>query len=94
MNAPSPLLFRIRTYIVGSDYLEYGADYHGGIYTFLRWNNLSASSTSDFGPFWDVTSPVYADFETYVGTLLNHTSNYTGVSFSSPFLPLRASVGR
>lgn len=56
--------------------------YHGGIYTFLRWHNLSASSSSDFGPFWDTSSAVYTSFTNYVGTVLNHTSNYTGVSQS------------
>ncbi|BGP31026.1 hypothetical protein JCM10296v2_002790 [Rhodotorula toruloides] len=48
--------------------------YHGGIPTFLRWRNLSST---DYTPFYDLSSPVFADFELYIRTLLNHTSPYT-----------------
>jgi hypothetical protein len=54
--------------------------YHGGIPTFLRWRNLSAA---DFSPFYDLTSPVYSDFTTYIRQLLGHVSPYMNVSLLS-----------
>ncbi|BGP06992.1 hypothetical protein JCM10049v2_002822 [Rhodotorula toruloides] len=53
--------------------------YHGGIPTFLRWRNLSST---DYTPFYDLSSPVFADFELYVRTLLNHTSPYTNLTLA------------
>ncbi|BGP23694.1 hypothetical protein JCM10295v2_002595 [Rhodotorula toruloides] len=54
--------------------------YHGGIPTFLRWRNLSST---DYTPFYDLSSPVFADFELYVRTLLNHTSPYTNLTLAT-----------
>ncbi|ORY91788.1 glycoside hydrolase superfamily [Leucosporidium creatinivorum] len=56
--------------------------YHGGIPTFLRWRNLSASSPADYGPFYDLNSNVYSDFKTYISTLLTHRSNITGLTMA------------
>lgn len=56
--------------------------YHGGIPTFLRWRNLSASSPSDYGPFYDLSSNVYSDFVQYVTHLLTHKSNITGLTMA------------
>ncbi|BGO90558.1 hypothetical protein NBRC10512_005277 [Rhodotorula toruloides] len=53
--------------------------YHGGIPTFLRWRNLSST---DYSPFYDLSSPVFADFELYIRTLLNHTSPYTNLTLA------------
>lgn len=55
--------------------------YHGGFGTFLGWRGLA---TDNSAAFYDTTGQVFADFETYVGTLLNHTSNYTSVRRLSP----------
>ncbi|BGP00759.1 Glycoside hydrolase superfamily [Rhodotorula toruloides] len=53
--------------------------YHGGIPTFLRWRNLSST---DYTPFYDLSSPVFSDFELYIRTLLNHTSPYTNLTLA------------
>lgn len=53
--------------------------YHGGIPTFLRWRNLSAT---DFAPFYDLTSDVHADFKTYISNVLTHRSNLTGLTMA------------
>lgn len=53
--------------------------YHGGIPTFLRFRNLTASN---HGPFYDLSSPVHSDFLTYITTLLSHKSPYTGLAMS------------
>lgn len=48
----------------------------GGIPSFLRWRNLS---DTDFSLFYDTSSPVYADFELYVRTLLTRNNTLTSV---------------
>lgn len=70
----APLLLTLLTFLARS-----------GIPTFLRWRNLSST---DYTPFYDLSSPVFADFELYIRTLLNHTSPYTNVcpSLLSPDL--------
>lgn len=57
-----------------------------GIPTFLRWRNLSST---DYTPFYDLESPVFADFTLYIRTLLNHTSPYTHVRLASTSIPTR-----
>ncbi|GAA5863400.1 hypothetical protein JCM3774_005279 [Rhodotorula dairenensis] len=69
--------YGIRLVVPLTDQYDY---YHGGIPTFLRWRNLSAT---DFSPFYDLSSEVYADFELYVRTLMNHTSPYTNLTLAS-----------
>lgn len=56
---------------------------HGGIPTFLRFRNLSASSPAVYAPFYDVNGTVFGDFKLYIETLLLHKSNITGVSSTS-----------
>lgn len=56
--------------------------YHGGIRSFLRFRNLPADSPSDHGPFYNLSSPVHADFLSYITTLLTHKSPYTGLSMA------------
>ncbi|GAA5986353.1 hypothetical protein JCM10908_003720 [Rhodotorula pacifica] len=69
--------YGIRLVLPLTDQYDY---YHGGIPTFLRWRNLSATN---YAPFYDLSSAVYADFEFYIGTLLNHTSPYTNLTLAS-----------
>ncbi|GAA5950817.1 hypothetical protein JCM21900_002027 [Sporobolomyces salmonicolor] len=54
--------------------------YHGGIPTFLRWRNLSSS---DYSPFYDLSSDVYQDFRQYVTNLLTHISPYTNLTLAT-----------
>ncbi|SCZ98622.1 BZ3500_MvSof-1268-A1-R1_Chr7-1g09220 [Microbotryum saponariae] len=69
--------YGLRLIIPLTDQYDY---YHGGIPTFLRWRNLSATNPkADFGPFYDTTSQVYSDFALYVTTLLSHRSSLTNL---------------
>lgn len=52
---------------------------HGGYRTFLRWRGISDSNSNEF---YDPTSIVFNDFQTYIITILNHTNPYTQVSQS------------
>lgn len=56
--------------------------YHGGIFTFLRMRGLQARSSSDFGPFYNLSGVVFGDFKNYVQMLIGHRSNLTGVRHS------------
>ncbi|GJN89919.1 hypothetical protein Rhopal_002908-T1 [Rhodotorula paludigena] len=68
--------YGLRVILPLTDQYDY---YHGGIPTFLRWRNLSST---DFSPFYDLSSPVYSDFTLYIRTLLNHTSPYTNLTLA------------
>jgi endo-1,4-beta-mannosidase len=54
--------------------------YHGGIPSFLRFRNLSASNHA---PFYDLDQPVYSDFADYISGLLNHTSTISGLALKN-----------
>ncbi|GAA5820818.1 hypothetical protein JCM3770_000352 [Rhodotorula araucariae] len=69
--------YNLRLVIPLTDQYDY---YHGGIPTFLRWRNLSAT---DFAPFYDLSSETYADFTLYLRTLLTHTSPYTNLTMAT-----------
>ncbi|KDE09115.1 hypothetical protein MVLG_00830 [Microbotryum lychnidis-dioicae p1A1 Lamole] len=72
--------YGLRLIIPLADQYDY---YHGGIPTFLRWRNLSATHPkADFGPFYDTTSQVYSDFALYVTTLLSHRSSLTNLTMA------------
>ncbi|SCV70921.1 BQ2448_3683 [Microbotryum intermedium] len=73
-------IYGLRLIIPLIDQYDY---YHGGIPTFLRWRNLSATNPkADFAPFYDTTSQVYSDFALYVTTLLSHRSNLTNLTMA------------
>ncbi|KAK4701098.1 mannan endo-1,4-beta-mannosidase, partial [Phenoliferia sp. Uapishka_3] len=76
--------YGLRLIIPVTDQYDYyvSSQYHGGIPTFLRFRNLSASSPSDYGPFYDLSSDVYSDFKNYITTLLTHRSNITGLTLA------------
>ncbi|KZO93499.1 glycoside hydrolase family 5 protein, partial [Calocera viscosa TUFC12733] len=69
-------LYGVRLVIPLVDQYEY---YHGGIFSFLQFHNLS---TDDHSPFYDTTSDVYTSFLAYVTTIMNHTNPYTGLRLS------------
>ncbi|EJU02007.1 glycoside hydrolase [Dacryopinax primogenitus] len=69
-------LYGLRLVIPLVDNYEY---YHGGIYSFLQFHNLS---TDDYSPFYDTSSAVYDSFLAYITTILNHTNPYTGLRLS------------
>ncbi|GAA5861819.1 hypothetical protein JCM8547_008564 [Rhodosporidiobolus lusitaniae] len=69
--------YNLRLVLPLTDQYDY---YHGGIPTFLRWRNLSST---DFSPFYDLSSSVYADWEAYIRNLLTHVSPYTNLTLAT-----------
>ncbi|BGP14891.1 hypothetical protein JCM10213v2_002846 [Rhodosporidiobolus nylandii] len=69
--------YNLRLVLPLTDQYDY---YHGAVATFLRWRNLS---DSDYSPFYDTGSEVYADFERYVRELLGHVSPYTNLTLAT-----------